>query len=152
MYKKRRKKSYAWKNWQPQRNTSSKEQRLLVNPISSQKTGNKNKLEIKMKHIKLFEAFLLEENAEDLKAFQRQLMSIVGFAQGYKVAVRDVDFEELGYQMSDDEDKNRQIFKEYFNIPAEADEDPTYKRDKNYDVKTVASEMAKTLKSAEKNI
>lgn len=105
-----------------------------------------------MKHIKLFEAFLLEENAEDLKAFQRQLMSIVGFAQGYKVAVRDVDFEELGYQMSDDEDKNRQIFKEYFNIPAEADEDPTYKRDKNYDVKTVASEMAKTLKSAEKNI
>jgi hypothetical protein len=53
--------------------------------------------------------------------------------------------------MSNDEndmDKNRKIFKEYFNIPENADEDPKYKRDSNYDAKTVALEMEKTLKSA----
>ena len=112
-----------------------------------------------MKHTKLFESFLKmklsESKDEDREAFKKQLMSIVGFPQGYKVAVKEADFEELGYQMSNssfDDNRNRQIFKEYFNIPEDADEDPTYKRDENYDVKTVALEMAKTLKTADENV
>jgi hypothetical protein len=53
--------------------------------------------------------------------------------KAYKVMPSFFDLEELGKNVSRDK------FKKYFNIPKDADEDPNYKRDKNFDIKKLST-------------
>ncbi len=55
--------------------------------------------------------------------------SFIQFCKAYKVNATQADADELGNDVS------REYFKEYFNIPADADENPQYKRDKDFDDK-----------------
>lgn len=59
--------------------------------------------------------------------------SFIQFCKAYKVNATQADADELGNDVS------REHFKEYFNIPADADENPQYKRDKNFDDKKLGS-------------
>jgi len=61
---------------------------------------------------------------------------IANFASAYKANVTKIDLEELIQAIGNKEGEDaREIFKNYFNIPVDADEDPDYMRDKNYDSK-----------------
>jgi len=59
--------------------------------------------------------------------------SFIELCKAYKVNATQLDADELGNDVS------REDFKEYFNIPADADEDPSYKRDSDFDYKKLSA-------------
>ena len=56
----------------------------------------------------------------------------IALAKAYGVNMSKADYAELGKSTS------RSNFKSYFRIPDDADEDPSYKRDSNYDAKKLS--------------
>jgi len=56
----------------------------------------------------------------------------ISLAQAYHVAMDQVDYDELGSEV------DRKEFKDYFNIPNNADEDPNYKRNPKFNLKKLS--------------
>ncbi len=83
------------------------------------------------------------EDEDDLNEGKRKRVRIyesaIRYAKMYKVNLTQNDIDELGPKV------DREKFKEYFNIPVDADQDPDYKRDSNYNVSNL-----KDLKELEK--
>lgn len=71
--------------------------------------------------------------------------SFIEYCKAYKVNATQADADELG------DDVSREHFKEYFNIPADADEDPSYKRDSNFDDKKLGAIKINEVESTDKD-
>lgn len=71
-----------------------------------------------------------EKNIYEMKKINED--NTIELAKAYKVNMEQVDYDELGDKIS------REDFKKYFNIPDDADEDPSYARDKNFDPKNLS--------------
>lgn len=112
--------------------TSDKEvQREIAMDHLSEKPNYYEKLKlVEKKTMKVSEVIKLIE-AKTGKKVLFESNDFIQYCKAYHVAATKSDLEELGKNVSRDK------FKKYFSIPKDADEDPDYKRDKNFDAKKI---------------